>query len=493
MVLFLWLLSPSVLFADSQDALEIGLLEAEGIALSNSVILASLKDRREVFRMIASEKWRNYLPRVSLSYFGLKNANLNQSDSQYNDIRFQLNQLLYDGGETALEIESATLQELLNQEDWKLSRDRLLLEMRKTYAKFLASDTKLFVTKRTKERMERLWFEMKKEREHGFLNELQIIETKTKLRDLELNCLKADSAKKQWEIELKKLMQFPPDTKIRWKESLHKDFFFSPIKSMDNVQLTEKAEYKKARLAVETTRIKKEIAENDWKPKLYLGGYYGENTNGPLPVKNEVYGFQFTLQTKFGSTTNQSSSHYGVQTDGTGIQRIPGFGPQFVGRGDNAFNSSTFQLFDDLSFSRKIYEGKIAHSDAIRNHRMTEANLLAELEKAKQKSKESWEMISMANTRFEWTLELWKSYRKKVELGFLKESELLGAELEVLKALEELTSALSTYMESGAEYAFALGLPLEEIQAFQIKKGEGNSYLKHWLDSDEVAYAPSPK
>ena len=110
------------------EPLLINMEEAEGIGLTNSVILASLKDRREVFKMIATEKWRNYLPRVGISYFGLKNANVNQPDSQYNDIRVQLNQLLYDGGENALEIESAKLQEMLNGEDWKIAREKLTFD-----------------------------------------------------------------------------------------------------------------------------------------------------------------------------------------------------------------------------------------------------------------------------------------------------------------------------------------------------------------------------
>ncbi|MCZ8344315.1 MAG: hypothetical protein O9301_14870, partial [Leptospira sp.] len=33
--------------------------DAEAIGLTNNVILATLKDRKEVFRMIVKEKWRN--------------------------------------------------------------------------------------------------------------------------------------------------------------------------------------------------------------------------------------------------------------------------------------------------------------------------------------------------------------------------------------------------------------------------------------------------
>ncbi|MDX1957252.1 MAG: TolC family protein, partial [Leptospiraceae bacterium] len=107
------------LYPIETNRLKITLQDAESIALANSIIMKTLKDRKEVFKLVVAERWRNYLPRLGVSYFGLKNLNQNQSDSQYNDIRLQLNQLLYDGGENLLEIEIAKLQEVLNGEDWK--------------------------------------------------------------------------------------------------------------------------------------------------------------------------------------------------------------------------------------------------------------------------------------------------------------------------------------------------------------------------------------
>ncbi|GBF52092.1 outer membrane efflux protein [Leptospira ryugenii] len=385
------------------EPLVINMEEAEGIGLTNSVILASLKDRREVFKMIATEKWRNYLPRVGISYFGLKNANVNQPDSQYNDIRVQLNQLLYDGGENALEIESAKLQEMLNGEDWKIAKERLLLDVRKAYLRLLASEVKFFVAEKSYLRTLKQLNDAKAERREGFLTELQELEISNKLHELELNLIKAKSQHSQNEIELKKQMNLPLEVPIRLKDSLIRDYVLLPPNlsgDEESLALDQKPEVKKSKLAIENLKTRKEITENYWKPKLFVGGYYGQNINGALPVKNDVYGFSFTVQTQLGSSTNQTSTNYGIQTDGTGIQRIPGFGPQFVGRGENAFNSNTLNLFEDLSYSRKIYEGKIALSDAVRSNQLLEVTVQAEAFKAKEKLKESWKTLSVINSKF---------------------------------------------------------------------------------------------
>ncbi|MDZ4727548.1 MAG: TolC family protein [Leptospira sp.] len=470
------------------DFLIIDMAEAEGIGIVNSVILASLKDRREVFKMIATEKWRNYLPRIGLSYFGLKNANVNQPDSQYNDIRIQLNQLLYDGGENSLEIESAKLQELLNQEDWKIVKDKLTLEIRKAFCSLLLSDLKILSAEISYERSYKQFIDSKREREQGFLTEIQLLEISNKLKEIELLFFKAQSTKKQAELELKKQLNLPLEIKIQLKDSLLRDYiFYSPesINNEEDIDFTQKPEFKKSNIAVQNLKTRKEISDNYWKPKLSVGGYYGENVNGTLPVKNEVYGFNFTIQTQLGSSTNQTNTNFGVQTDGTGIQRIPGFGPQFVGRGENAFNSNTLNLFDDLSYSRKIYEGKIALSDAIRSKQLLEVNIKAEIFKSKERLKDAWHLLSLSNSKFLFALETWKTIQLKYKNGFSKESELITSEHELMKVIEDYAGSLLNYMESGFDCSYAMGIPMEELRIYEIKRGYGNSILSYYLDQFE--------
>jgi len=487
------LIYPPHLWAN--DVLYLSLEEAEGVGLTNSVILVSLKERREVFKMIAAEKWRNYLPRVGITYFGLKNANVNQPDSHYNDVRLQLNQLLYDGGENSLEIESAKLQELLNGEDWKIARERLLLDIRKAYIRFLSAEVKTLSAESAYLKSKKQWLDAKAERREGFFTELQELESSNKLHELELNLIKNQSLFNQSEIELKKVLNLPLGVNIRLKETMVWDYvLYAPnfFGEEEEVALDLKPEIKKSKIAIENLKTRNQITENYWKPKLFVGGYYGENINGSLPVKNDVYGFSFSLQTQLGSSTSQTTSNYGIQTDGTGIQRIPGFGPQFVGRGENAFNSSTLNLLDDLSYSRKIYEGKIALSDALRSKQLLEISVQAEVFKSKEKFKESWMALALTNSKFLASLQTWKSIEAKYKSGFVKDLDVLSAEQELMKSVEELISAMCTYLESGMEYSFALAIPPADLKFFDIQKDHGNSILLQlWKDKKQFSTIPA--
>lgn len=460
--------------------------DAEAIGLTNNVILATLKDRKEVFRMIIKEKWRNYLPKVAVSYFGLKNANMNQPDTQYNDIRLQLNQLLYDGGENALEIESAKLQELLNQEDWKIVKDKTILEIRRYALKYLAFELKHKINRKYNEKMQFSIIAAGEEKNKGFLTELQFLELQTKVREFDLSLVRSKSQAQIAHLDLIKSMNLPIETQIIFKNSIIQDFEIMPPnnKLLSDEFIFQKPEIKKSRLAIENLRTRAEIAENYWKPKVVFGSYYGQNTNGALPVSNEVYGFNISLQAQLGSSTTQSAANYGVQTDGTGIQRIPGYGPQFVGRGENAFNSSTVNLFDDLSYSRKIYEGKIALSDAIRNKQLLEVAVRADIHKSYEKLDEAWEVIRVMNSKVSLNREITKAVKSRYIKGFAKKIDVLNAEYDLLKSYEELLISLMNYIDLSFEMAFILGTPYEALDLVKIIPGKGNSLVRENFDAD---------
>ncbi|WP_167483322.1 TolC family protein [Leptospira bourretii] len=460
--------------------------DAEAIGLTNNVILATLKDRKEVFRMLIKEKWRNYLPKVAISYFGLKNANMNQPDTQYNDIRLQLNQLLYDGGENALEIESAKLQELLNQEDWKIVKDKTVLEVRRYALKYLAFELKHKINRKYSEKMQLSITAANEEKSKGFITDLQFLELQTKVREFDLSLVKSKSQSNIAHLDLLKSMNMPIETQIIFKNSIVQDFEIIPPneKLLSEDFIFQKPEIKKSRLAIENLRTRAEIVENYWKPKVVFGSYYGQNTNSPLPVANEVYGFNISLQAQLGSSTTQSAANYGVQTDGTGIQRIPGYGPQFVGKGENAFNSSTVNLFDDLSYSRKIYEGKIALSDAIRNKQLLEVTVRADIHKSYEKLDEAWEVIRVMNSKVALNREITKTVKSRYAKGFAKKIDILSAEYDLLKSYEELLNSLMNYIDLSFEMAFILGTPFENLELVKIRQGKGNSFIKENFDTD---------
>lgn len=135
-----------------QPPIKITLDQAVLIGSSNSVVLKVLEAKKEVSKMLITEKWREFLPKFGIQYYGLRNQNVNSADNIYNDIRLTVQQLIFDGGEANLNLEIAKLSELLNEQDFKINLSRLRLDIQKAYFRALALKGKVFIQKKLRKK-----------------------------------------------------------------------------------------------------------------------------------------------------------------------------------------------------------------------------------------------------------------------------------------------------------------------------------------------------
>lgn len=138
-----------------QPPIKITLDQAVLIGSSNSVVLKVLEAKKEVSKMLITEKWREFLPKFGIQYYGLRNQNVNSADNIYNDIRLTVQQLIFDGGEANLNLEIAKLSELLNEQDFKINLSRLRLDIQKAYFRALALKGKVYIQKKLKKKLKK--------------------------------------------------------------------------------------------------------------------------------------------------------------------------------------------------------------------------------------------------------------------------------------------------------------------------------------------------
>ncbi len=83
-------------------------VSAEGLFLWEDCIWVGLErnaqfrletTKSELYPILLKEKWKQYLPKLGVHYFGIFSRNQEQMDQEYRDVRWQIQQLLYDGGE----------------------------------------------------------------------------------------------------------------------------------------------------------------------------------------------------------------------------------------------------------------------------------------------------------------------------------------------------------------------------------------------------------
>lgn len=430
---------------------------------------------RELEKLISREKFREYLPKIGVSYFGLKNKNENQSDSRYDEYRIHIQQLLYDGGDNARQREILLLSARMDGEDRRYRLNKFLLESQKVYFKCLTNNLRKLLSYKAKEKARLNHRLVARELALGSKRKVDFLESELKFKESESQLLKSNIGLEESYSELSRILGI--DRKdIVLRENILSDFFLNPPEKIFNSEISfDPPEVKKAKLLLEKSKNEKEVSENYWKPKLFVGGYYAKNSTDSLVTRHPAYGMDFTVVLPLGSSSLQSNGRYGIQEDGTGIQRTPGFGPQYVGSGDNSYNSSNLQLFDNLAHSRKIIEGEVRANDAKRN--LQDITHRSETERIKSSNKVITLYDNYKNNYLRVILKI-EHYRQaniSIKLGFLSKLDLYNAEWEVYKSLIELGESIAEYIVSVIEMNTYYGM--DNLDSFFVHS-KGNSHLE---------------
>ncbi|TGK18148.1 channel protein TolC [Leptospira fluminis] len=472
--------SESLKTSGSRPRIPLNMDRAILIGTTNNILLRTLESKKDITKLVITEKWREFLPKVGVQYMGLRNVNVGSLDNLYNDVRLTVQQLVFDGGETSLQVEIARLNEALNEQDFKINAAKIKLDIQKAYLKCLSAKGKVFLGKKAVEKMEESLRKAKVEYSQGLISRIQFTETSNRIRQAQYTYLKYKNEYNQSLLDLKQALSLDFHVELDLEENLFTDFVLnSPDFDVEEAvirAINTREDLKKSQLIVKRLKNEKKIADNYWIPKVYLGGYAGKNGND-FPLKHDIYGVNFNLVLPLGSNVVQSNGNLGVQKDGTGIQTYPGFGNQTVGPGINGYESSKIQFFDNLSYSRKIMEGEVQLTEALMNNKNLENQVGLEVQKSIDRVTEAWEMMKISNSSVILNWETLKISNVKMGTGQFRKEEVLSSELEFLKSQQELTDSLAGYMIGCYEVAFAANLDLNHKKIIQYEKGKGNSVI----------------
>lgn len=430
----------------------LGLEDCLSIGLTNHYLLSTSKEKAKLFPLLEREKWRNYLPRVGIHYFGTNADNKNQIDSEYHDLRIQIQQMIYDGGDTDREIQKFKVQSLIHKEDWVSEFNLIQKEISLAYLELSKWSIFEILYEGHAFKINQEINRIQREFKLGFVSKKDLKLYEIKWKEWEDKKIRIQTSKQIAKANLIRLLggaelgEFEIQTKyvfgFHWKKIPNKE---------ESIEISSLSPIRKSRYQIEQAKIDEEARNEYWKPKVVLGGYLGKNTNDGLPVKNQVYGFSLGVQANLGSSSFNGSSLAGVQTEGTGIQRIPGFGPQYVGRGENLFQNGNLQLFDDFSQARKEFESKWNLKSAIAHDKYLNEKLSYELVAKQFKIQESLDLYKLN----------WEKYTQIYEYKRIKESEYALGHLSMLDYMKDEDELLSQLTKTIEAYLFFISQFLE--------------------------------
>lgn len=442
----------------------------------------SNEEVKQIETLIKRERIREFLPRVGLQFFNLRNQNQNQADTKYDEYRIYIQQLLYDGGEFLRLKEIISLSTKIEYEDRKLRLKRNLRDLNKNYFSCLANQSRKFLSLKNYNKITYLNKIVIKENKLAMKRKIDILDASIKLDDAESMLNKSNLQLLECKVELEKSMDLGWDD-FDFEENILSDFDIH-FPSDRDLKVEDNPEVKKAKYILDKAKNESELSENYWKPKIYVGGYYAKNSTDAFVNRHPNYGVDFTFVLPLGSSNLQSSGRYGIQEDGNGIQRIPGFGPQYVGTGENSYNSSGLQLFDNMSVSRKIIEGEIRSKEAKRNLQEVLSKTDMEYLKVKNKLKFAYETYKKSYRKVLFKIENNRIANLNYKANQISKWEHYLAEYETYKSLIDLSESISEYLSLVQEWMILSGD--NDNQAYYIyKKNSAHRELFTFLKEAE--------
>lgn len=461
-----------------------GSLHAEGhllwedcvwIGMERNVHLKLEKTKTELFPILLKEKWKQYLPKLGVHYFGIFSRNKEQIDQEYRDVRLQIQQMIYDGGETEREKQKIEIKQLIQAEEKKLIREKVFKSISHFY---LNANKRMFIDLIYQLRRERYLLEKEKRKTEvaaGIIASKEVTVVPFGEAEFESKRIQAKSQHLLANLELKQSMFLDPAESFLLEPGLMERIQIHPP-STSRIELDENHPLrKKSRLQLELVSLEEQSLENDWKPKFLLGGYMGRNGNAGFPLQNEIYGISIGVQANLGGSSVSSSSQNGFQSEGNGIQRIPGYGPQPVGPGENSFQSGSFGLFDEIGREKKRFDAKLNQEQAHLEKEQTDLILKNNTKSTEIKLFDSYQKYILYLECTKSAIVMLKKKRWEKGLQLISELEYLKWEEEVFLPFEMAIESYFSYLGLAMEMALYLGEDPFSNRYYHVKQEKSKS------------------
>jgi outer membrane protein TolC len=465
MILFASAGSPLRSEEAEKTALKIDMDTAVRIGVANHFALKAVKYRTEVVDKIITERWRQYLPTLDLSYNRQREIVKGERDTTSHEVRLTIEQVIYDGGRRGLDLDMARLNSILARKDFNVIYGTVRLDIVRAYVRVLAASGKIDLNRKSLERGRLQLKDARREFEVGFSTRLQVMQVASLAQEIELSLMQSINEHSNAVYQLKVILNLDHSIRLELDGDILRDYRLE-IPGVDVDELIDRA--RQARPEVLRSRVnifrldkEKEIAEDYWIPQLSVGGFAGRRGE-EFPLTEDTWGVFFRFTFPIFSNSTESRSDLTSSTTDNSV------------RSDT---SSRVSLLDNLGYDRAILESRLALTEAVDQHKQLEQQIALEVQQAYTNMREAWEEIRIGNGRFYFQYETARLLTTQFQVGQGKRSDIVFAESELVQAQEDLVDALARFLTSGLELEFAAGMDPGALESYEYAPGNGNTLL----------------
>lgn len=448
-----------------QTALKIDMDTAVRIGAANHFALKAVKHRTAVVDQIITERWRQFLPSLDISYNRQREIVKGERDTTSHEVRLTIEQVIYDGGQRELDLDMARLNSILARKDFNVIYGTVRLDIVRAYVRVLAASGKIDLNRKSLERGRLQLKDARREFEVGFSTRLQVMQVASLAQEIELSLMQSINEHSNAVYQLKVILNLDHSVKLELAGDILRDYRLV-IPGVDVEDLISRARQERPevlRSRVNIFRLDKEkaVAEDYWIPQLSVGGFAGRRGE-EFPLSEDTWGVFFRFTFPIFSNSTESRSDLTSSTTENSV------------RSDS---SARVSVLDNLGYDRAILESRLALSEAVDQHKQLEQQIALEVQQAYTNMREAWEEIRIGNGRFYFQYETARLLTMQFEVGQGKRSDIVFAESELVQAQEDLVDSLARFITSGLELEFAAGMDPGALESYEFDPGNGNTLL----------------
>jgi len=418
------------------------------IAIANSKTLKIAEEEVRLAELKVREATRGLYPSVAAKLDrtdgNIKSLETGGVDAGFREMEFglQIGQSLYQGGKFKSTFTQAKVKLEMAEKKYEKTEQDLIFDVKKAYYNLVSSQANVHEQEKLLRQAESILEEARKKHRLKLVTKEELLNVQSQHNQVRYQKTSEEKDSSLALLTLKQLLNLDEPVSVEVDTELDfQDLGISLEQSLE-VAGEHNLDLALSKLSMKFAEMGKKIARSDQKFKIDLSGFYGRG-GGAYKTEDLKISDSWYAGIKVSKTLGGSTISSGYTSD----QTNPKLGQ--TSRTESNTGSVTLSLFDNLKNLSEEKESDIEYEKAVNEVKKTEKKMESETKESYFNYEKSLIQLEAVSKEIEFRKEQEKIAREKGKLNLARNSEVLGAEI-------NLTSAHTSYNEALAYYHIAL-------------------------------------
>ncbi len=423
----------------------LNLQNAIDLALKNSKNMTTLKYREQLAKSIITEKWRSFIPDISLSYQKDDAVAYREDDYRTQSATIDMSYDIYTNGKTAAEYRIAKIDSLLAGTEYKIEKNNVTLDVKKKYYDLIKAHGEIEINKKLHESLLLQKKVITQEQKLGMATQLQMVQIEARLSEAEYAVRISENEYKNRLKDLMVLIGYRPMSPIVLQPVFNENTDILPPDMSDEdiiaVAIANRNELKKSSYSILKTKEVLKLAQLYFMPQITVNGSYGY-TGEKFPMNQMKWSVGVTIKTNlFGNTIS-------------GGQK---FGESDNGNTRTSATSGSASVYDSPSYVSNKIQAEADFKEVQLTNKLLKNAISIEVIRARDSVIESRERMQISQKNVEMVDKQAVIENEKARLGEITMKDLMDTYIELAKARQRLLASQTDYLLSVAVLENSLG------------------------------------